>query len=338
LIDFIRNQMKKLLFILLLVCLSISEVYAQNSVRDLIQQQKPQAQETSPPKQEIKQEIKQEDPQQNDLAQKEKREKELKDQADQAFSKGNIEESLRFLQQAYEVNQNPRYLANQALMMIEIKKYQEALDLFEKFLATDPEKSKRDAALNHLNKLTPEVIITSDPDGVEILEGNKVIGRTPMKKRFLAGNHEITLRKSGYETQNNTLIVPFAKPAAAQYTLDVQNKKASNTVQVQSKSNLPALTAGPTTLLISSGLALVLSVGSIYLARDSVINRNEAVARDIWVSQQKDAEFYYDTSLVSAAISAICLGSGIAYWLLSEPSNQNSPFLRIKGLGVEGQF
>ncbi len=316
--------------------------YAQNSVKLLIQQQKNQEQEKKPaskesPKEELKAEaISQGDQEQ---AQKDQQEKELKEKADLAFSNGNIEESLTYLKQAYEINQNPRYLANQALMLIEIKKYQDALTLFEQFLATDPEKSKRDAALNHLNKLTPEVIISSDPEGVEILEGTKVIGRTPLRKRLLAGNHDITLRKNGYETQNATLIVPFGKPAAAQYILDVQSKKGTAApVPKQSQSNLPSLTTGPTTLLISSGLTLALSLGSIYLARDAVIHRNEAINRNIWDSQQRDAEFYYQASLISAVMSALSLGSGIAWWLLSEPVNPNSPFLRIKGLGVEGQF
>lgn len=319
--------------------LQTNDLMAQSSVKSLVLKQK----ETQPSNQENAQDSKSnaENTQKTGANTSfEEQEKALKEKADLSFSEGNFSQALQYLQSAYEINRNPRYLANQGLVLIEMKDYAQALSLLEAFIESNPEPAKKEAAMVHIKKLMPEVSLQSDPVGVEVLLNQGSLGRTPFKKKLVAGTHELTLRKTGYETQKVTLIVPVGKSTSAHYTMEVQNKRIDQkSMNASSTETFRPITLGPTVLLVTAGLSTALSIGSIFLTRDAVINRNDAVNQTVWQKQQDDAQFYQSMTSTAMIAGGLTLGLGLAWWLFwSEPEDPNSPFLRFKGTGFEGRF
>lgn len=257
---------------------------------------------------------------------------EYKSLADEAYSQGDLTETLRQLKRAYQVRKNPRYLANQGLVLADFGRYQEAVKLLEEFIKTNPPLPKRKAAQAEIVLLKPEVQISSEPVGAEVyVSGSKkLLGTTPFKQNLISGEYRIVLQKEGYDPLRVSLFVSPGKPVLASYVLNsklvitgpplpsTQGHTPSHFVTGQIKQGRHD-SIGPKALSILSASATLISVYSYFLTRDALIDREQSQTSIAWARAQGETEAYYQMSLVSASIASLSGLGAFGWWLYSQP-------------------
>ena len=256
------------------------------------------------------------------------RESGYKKDADQAYSRGDYKETLVALQRAYLISKNPRYVANQGLVLEKLGRYQEAIQALEYFLLTSPPANKARAAQQVINKLRPEVKFITDPPRAQIwLDGELITkGQTPLIVRVTAGKHPIELRLRGYETLKTTLFVLPGKPMLAQYKLYLGSDafaEMSPQPAPHFLSTLPPMTSAQVSGVTFGATSLGVGLISFLLSRGAVIERDSARNRVDWVAAQREAEVFNRLSYSSAGVGLTVLLGGLTWWMLT--SNASSP-------------
>lgn len=253
--------------------------------------------------------------------------------ADEAYSRGDLIETLRQLKLAYRLKKNPRYLANQGLVLADFGRYKEAVEFLERFLASHPPIPNKRAAEAEIAVLKPVVQITSEPPDVMIFNSStqELLGRTPFKENLISGEHRITLKKEGYDPLRVSLFVSPGKPVIARYVL---NSKLVLTGPPPPNAFSPAPSAlgvsgalkpvqrsplsGPKVLSIVSASAAILSACTYFVAREALIERDLSLTEASWARAQGESEAYYQVSIASASIASLSGLSALGWWLHSQ--------------------
>ena len=256
--------------------------------------------------------------------------------ADEAYAQGDLVASLAHLRAAYEVSRHPRYIANQGLVYTDLGRFKEAVESLEYFLSTNPPIEKRRSAQQEINLLRPEVKIVTTPPGAELTlsKEGRSLGATPLKVRLLAGEHPITLSKSGYDTLSVSLYVIPGKPVFAQYKLmsqgiidDAGQGSAlggdATSSGAQGVGVGASATSGgwPTTAKVLTGVggvSLALSAGALLAARDAVITRDASSTRAGWSVAQGEADAYHTAGVGALTLGLTAALSGVVWGLLSD--------------------
>ena len=269
------------------------------------------------------------------------KEKAFKAEADQEYAKGDYRRAQISLQKAYLISKNPRYIANQGLVLEKMKRYSDAIKALEYYLLTKPEPQMARSAQQVINRLRPEVKIVTDPPGAQVMLGSALKGQTPLTFRLLAGEHPLELVLKNYDTRKVILFVTPGKPVFAQYKLD-QSIKNFNAEVKQTKNDkrkrLP-MNSWQSSSVILGSLSLGLSMTSFWLTRSAIVERNEARNQLSWQLAQSEVDLYSSLSYTTAGIGLSALVGGLSWWLMSEPertkmvdpiqSSSNSPFAEV---------
>ena len=274
----------------------------------------------------------------------------IKGLADEAYSNGDLNATLKHLQAAYEVSKNPRYIANQGLVLADSGRYSEAIKALEYFINTNPPLPKLRSARAEINRLRPEVHLITTPPGasVTLTESKQSLGQSPITTHLVAGEHMITISKPGFDTQQIPLMIFPGKPISLQYTLIRRGRSLDEREQaslegaqqlndtplgppsseadasLSARLSAPAssavkpLPAGAKQLLWVGVGASVFSGAAQLLARDAVITRDAASNRAAWERAQGEASVYHTLSLGSAALAVVSAVASGVWWVVSE--------------------
>lgn len=235
----------------------------------------------------------------------------LLQQAEQAIREGDSTRAVLFLQQAYEVDPDPRYIANLGVVYERSGQYAAAADAFERYLAGDPEPSKRAAAESALARLRPEGVIGSRPSGALVLLDGAAepAGRTPLRTRLLAGPHTVQLRLDGYHPVDRALGVD---PGEA-FQLDVDLRP------------LPAPDRRTAGLVAIGGGAVALGAAGLFawLSADALDARDAAGDVSGFESAQDRANGFAWGAIGAGAVGLAAVGLGVA-WLVEAPGGADA--------------
>ena len=66
---------------------------------------------------------------------------------------------------------------------------------------------------------TARLSLTSDPDGAEVTEGGKVLGRTPLTAELVAGRHQLVLTREGHDDETFTIDLDAGRDVTQALTL-----------------------------------------------------------------------------------------------------------------------
>ena len=255
--------------------------------------------------------------------------------ADEAYSQGDLAETLRQLRRAYQVRKNPRYLANQGLVLADFARYREAVELLERFIQSDPPIPKLKAAQAEIAILKPEVAITSEPPGAELLVSRteERLGVTPFKKKLVSGEYRITLKKEGYDPLRVTLFVSPGKPVVARYVLNSQlvltgppppsalglAGEARGELRPLSRDQRSSERFGPRALSALSAGAALISAFAYLFTREALIERDSSLTSADWSRAQGESEAFYQVSVASAGLASLRGLGALGWWLHSSP-------------------
>ena len=249
-------------------------------------------------------------------------EKRYKREADAYYTKGDYRRALVSLQRAYLISKQPRYIANQGLVLEKMQRYSDAIKALEYYLLTSPPADLARSAQQVINRLSPEVKIETDPVGAQVIIGQKVMGETPFTSRLIAGEHPLELVLRGYDTRKLTLFVIPGKPVFAQYKLD----QSADALQIEGvvgntadEEMIRPMNTVQSSAVILGGLTLGLSATSFWFTRDAVISRDQARTRTSWEIAQSEATLFNSITMTTASIGMTALVGGLSWWLFSEP-------------------
>jgi len=248
------------------------------------------------------------------------RELEYKELADIAYSRGDLAGSVAELKKAYLVRSHPRYLANLALVLVESARYQEAVEQLKRYIKTNPPIPQRDAAKSEIQRLTPDVELSSEPLGatVSIMNMPDVVGQTPLKLQLVSGQHNIQLFKEGYKPISATLLVTPGKALVANYLFDPLSAdgppRPESELKAESFTLLPRSTEGRALTYISAAAALVAG-GGYLLTKGAITDRSEAQSSLQWAEAQNNVESYNRFMLGSVILAGLS-GLGALSWAM----------------------
>ena len=252
------------------------------------------------------------------------REREYKSQADAAYARGDYRFALVSLQRAYLISKNPRYIANQGLVLEKMQRYSDAIKALKYYLLTSPPAELSRSAQQVIHRLSPEVKIETDPLGARVSIGREFLGLTPLTLRLIAGEHPLELTLAGYDTRKVTLFVIPGKPVFAQYKLDQSvDVFSSGTLKTNElkTSSRPPMNTIQSSAMILGGLTLGLSATSLWFTREAVIERDQATTRLSWELAQTEADLFSSITFTTASIGFTALLGGLSWWLLSPPES-----------------
>jgi len=245
---------------------------------------------------------------------------EYKELADIAYSRGDLAGSVAELKRAYQVRSHPRYLANLALVLIESARYQEAVEQLKLYIKTNPPIPQRDAAKSEIQRLTPDVELSSEPLGatVSIMNMPDVTGQTPLKLKLVSGQHNIQLYKEGYKPISATLLVTPGKALVANYLFDPLSAdgppRPDQELKAESFTLLPRSSEGRALTYVSAAATLVAGAGYL-LTKGAITDRSEAQSSLQWAEAQNRVEGYNRLMLGSVVLAGLS-GLGALSWAL----------------------
>lgn len=254
----------------------------------------------------------------------------LLQQAEAAIQEGDVTRAVLFLEQAYAADPDPRYIANLGLVYERAGQYAEAAGAFERYLATDPEPSKRTAAETALARLRPEGLINSRPAGAEVfIDGAPAsAGQTPLRTRLLAGPHTVRLQLDGHTPRDDALAVELG----AAFHLDAELTPEPVDADADRRlAGYVAIGGGAAALLVAGGLG--------WLTVDALSERDAAAEADAFIDAQSRANLFGwgGIGLAAAGLGAVGVGS---YLLLTEPeaSGVGQVIITPTGAAIGGRF
>lgn len=253
------------------------------------------------------------------------RELEYKRDADRAYAHADYPNTLIALQRAYLVSKNPRYIANQGLVLEKLGRYEEAVQALEYFLLTKPSEKKEAAARKVIMSLRPEVKIITDPVGAQvIIDGaSQADLKTPTSLKLIAGKHLLELRLKGYEKLKTNLFVEVGKPTTAQYTLQLDTRaiieEEEKRAQIDKTFKLPPMNTAQASSLTVGAVSLGIGAVSLWMSRDAIIERDMARSQATWSAAQREASALGGLGYGAASIGLTALIGGVTWWLLSDP-------------------
>lgn len=257
-------------------------------------------------------------------------ERKYKNDADQAYARADYKETLIALQRAYLISKNPRYIANQGLVLEKLGRYEEAIQALEYFLLTGPPPEKKLAAQKVISNLKPEVKITTDPSKAKVLiDGQELSGQvTPLTLNLIAGKHLLEIRLRGYETFKTNLFVEAGKSISAQYSLQLDARammEEERRIAEQIKSpELPPINSAQMSSLAVGAVSLGIGAVSLWASRDALIERDSARNSESWAVAQREAESFSTLGYSAAGVGITALIGGVTWWLLSEPPSSGT--------------
>lgn len=258
----------------------------------------------------------------------------LKAEADRAYIAKAYTRALELLKAAYDADPQPRYVANQGLVLEQLGRHAEAVKAFERFLAGSPRPpaDKAAAARKVLERLKPPVTIDTTPPGATVsIDGGPPIGLTPLTTRLVAGDHTINLTLDGYAPAQNGVKVLVADGLSYQATM-VPLPEAP-------KPPPPGLgTDGWGYIALGgAGLAFAGSAALYALGLDEAETRDGATTGEAWDEAQSRLELYDTASIAAAGVAGAALTTGIILLLIDdEPPVTASP--GPDGITVRGRF
>jgi hypothetical protein len=134
--------------------------------------------------------------------------RELDQQGVRAFRDGHFEDSIRYFRAAYRLGGPPSELWNIARCHERLDDAEGAAKAIEEYLAQrglspqDRAEAERDAAALRARPST--LTVTTRPAGATVtIDGNRIVGPTPVSVEVRAGSHTIAVQRDGYagETQ-----------------------------------------------------------------------------------------------------------------------------------------
>ncbi len=247
---------------------------------------------------------------------------ELYDRASGAYSKGEYETAIQFLEQAYHLDPDPVILYNLGRSYEgfgQLDKAKEALLLVQQNANTPQDVQERITTdLKRLANLQAgrtklgDLAVNTDPAGARIYIDGQVEGTTPFAGKLEVGAHTILVQIDGYQSlersievrKDETTILDLLLPSLAGESAD----------------------GGPSTLAIASyatlGVgALGVSVGVIMAVMangelDEFEKLNDGTHEDAAKEHQDAGTSYSTTSVISYSIGFVALatGAGLLLW------------------------
>lgn len=181
----------------------------------------------------------------------------LYDRASEAYSAGDYDQSIEWLERAYQLDPDPVILYNLGRSYegaAQLDKARETLEAVEQNPDTPDEirqriktDLKRIANLSSGALQQGQLTVTSSPDKARLLIDGRVEGTTPFAGALPVGEHTIMLQKDGYESVEQTINIARGETTALELSL----------------LSLTAFedTSAPTELFVGAGIAL--GIGAI---------------------------------------------------------------------------
>lgn len=253
--------------------------------------------------------------------------------AEAAIREGDATRAVLFLEQAYAADPDPRYIANLGVVYERSGQYAEAAEAFERYLASDPEPSKRAAAESALARLRPEGLIVSRPSGAAVfIDGApEPAGRTPLRTRLLAGPHTVRLALDGHLPADAALAVEAGQG------FQLERALAPEPVDAGGDRRLAGY------LLVGGGAAALLAGGGLgWLTADALAERDAAEASNAFLDAQNRANLYGWSGILAGAVGlgAVAAGSYLLVTPADAPAEAGIDAVVVGpgGVGLTGRF
>jgi hypothetical protein len=142
--------------------------------------------------------------------------RELDQQGVRAFREGHFEDSIRYFRAAYRIGGPPSELWNIARCRERLDDAEGAAKAIEEYLslrglsAQDRAEAERDAAAL---RARPSILtVTTRPAGATVtIDGNRVVGPTPVSIDVRPGSHTIAVRRDGYASETQPFEARFGR-------------------------------------------------------------------------------------------------------------------------------
>ncbi|MEZ4471090.1 MAG: PEGA domain-containing protein [bacterium] len=235
----------------------------------------------------------------------------LKAEADKLFMARDYPAALEKLKAAYALDPQPGYIANQGLVLQRMGKAAEAVEAFDRFLATDPEPDKAAMARDVVERLRPEVEILSDPPGATVSTlDDKELGTTPLKSRLVVGEYTLVFSLRRYDPVEARLVVREGRKATISQTL-VAQKNAPQLTEVIVQQKPGAGDRLWTWVALGGAAAAGAAAGVLYgLASSEIDDRDAARTSAAWDDHQASAETFSLGFWTAAGVGAAALVAG----------------------------
>lgn len=235
----------------------------------------------------------------------------LKTQADEAYLAGQYALALQRLQAAHRLDPDPRYVANQGLVLEQLSRYAEAVEAFEQFLATDPPADKAAAAKAVIERLRPEVRIETAPPGATVrLQGDeRPRGTTPLVMRLVAGTHTLIIEREGHARWRQTAKVLPGEGLRVQAALaPLPAPPPAPPPEVRTEFG----TSGWGYVALGTAVAAGASGAVLYgLGVEAVDDRDNADTGEAWDAANRQVSTYDTSTTVAAAVAGAALVAGV---------------------------
>jgi hypothetical protein len=142
---------------------------------------------------------------------------EAKKRGDESMDAGRPADALMAYTEAFQLKPEPALHYNRARALEAMGQYPEALELFEQFRReATPELLARvprlDALIGEVTSRTGLLTITTTPPGAEVRASGRVLGKTPLVRRLVAGSYELVVgTPDTYEAQRSLTLNGGAK-------------------------------------------------------------------------------------------------------------------------------
>jgi hypothetical protein len=257
----------------------------------------------------------------------------LREQADAAFERGEHARALFLLEKAYEESKEPGLVANQGLVLQSMGEHARAAEAFERYLAMEPPPEKRRAAELALDRLKPEVIVTSEPSGARVYvdTSSTSSGLTPLKLRLVVGSHFLSIRKTGYADATPTFDIELGKSHTVRQVLKAEavaapKPEAEASGWGQEHWGWTAIGTG----VAAGGAAGVF----FYLTGARKEEQEGAVSNEEFDHLGGLVETYNTAYIVSGIVAVVAVGTGVTLLLTADDDAASEPDTLSVGPGV----
>ncbi|MEY3015051.1 MAG: hypothetical protein RIT45_3786 [Pseudomonadota bacterium] len=149
------------------------------------------------------------------------------------YRAGRYQEAFRAFEAAHRLDADPKYLYNMARAKEKLAKYQDAVELLERYLVdyrtrTGGDAPNRADVENLIRQLRqrayealPQVVIGSNPSGavVQTLADGRTLGTTPLTTHLRPGVYKLRLQVADHQPLDADLVVPETGSVRAVFSL-----------------------------------------------------------------------------------------------------------------------
>ncbi len=259
------------------------------------------------------------------------------------FEEGDFSLALIEFERAYSLVPDYRVLYNIGQVNIQLARFSRAAASLEQYLADGGTKVPKDRLqsvqvdLEMLRSRTAQLTVTTNVEGAEILVDESVVGLSPMTTaiRIDAGEHRITVRKTGWVNKTQPLALAGRDESTLEITLQEEAKRVTTerTVVVERNTTTPTAAKPPpnprTPWLIAGWSATgLLAAGwatAAWLGNSAHQELDSARARDTSRGELDDLATRSRNRFIAAdvlGVLTIGVGGATLYYTLAPPSKK----------------